>query len=434
VRPVRRAAILSVGDELITGQTLDTNSAWLSAALVEHGVLTVEHRTVSDDRAAISEALRSMADTADLVLISGGLGPTLDDLTREALGDVVTPGTPLVEDAVALAELDRLFRRRSRDMPVSNRRQALHPQTAALLPNRNGTAPGILAHLKDCMIIALPGPPRELQPMFREHVLPRLGAGDGQRAIRTGMVRLAGLGESAAAERLGDLMHRGRNPMVGTTVSGGMVAARVRAEGPPQEAEHMLEADLREIERRWSPYAFGRGESLAEAVASLCVQRSLRVASAESCSGGLLAASIVEVPGASRFFLGGWVTYSNAMKVAQLNVEPAVLESVGAVSAQTATQMAVGAIDRSGADYALSITGIAGPDGGTAAKPVGTVHIGLARRERAEVIASSRCFVISGARADIRERSVSTALQWLRLTLLGHSDTPLLWEVGPSAR
>ncbi len=423
---MRTAAILSIGDELITGQTVDTNSAWLSDRLLGLGFRVVEHRTVPDDREILAASIRTLHEVCDIVILTGGLGPTLDDLTREALGEVVNPGEPLVEDAEALRQVEQWFRRGGKAMPASNRRQAFRPRSGEIIENRWGTAPGLLAQNGDRLIVALPGPPRELEPMFNELVRPRIESWSGRETIATGIVRLVGLGESAAAERLGEMMDRDRNPLVGTTAAGGIVSARIRATGI--RAEELVQIDLKEIGSRWAPYALEPDTSLPEAVIELLVRRGLKLVMAESCTGGLLASRLVDVPGSSRALHGGWVTYSNDMKIRDLGVPAEELERLGAVSAEVARSMALGALEHSTADVSLAVTGIAGPDGGGAEKPVGTVHLGLGRRLGRNLNVVARRFRFSGNRSDIRERAAITALQWLRLELLGHPMTPMLWD------
>ncbi|MCA9286074.1 MAG: competence/damage-inducible protein A [Phycisphaerales bacterium] len=425
----RRAAVLSVGDELILGQIADTNARWILGALAEVGFLGIEHRTLPDDRAAIATAILEFARRVDAIVVTGGLGPTADDLTREALGDAAAPQAALELDPVAIDHLESFFTRRGRTMSPSNRKQALRPPGTAMLPNPNGTAMGIAARIGACAIFCLPGPPREMQPMFRASVVPALPTGAG--AIATAAVHQLGLGESVAAERLGAMMDRDRSPTVGTTASGGVVTARIRAEGDRASASALVEETARQVERAWHPYAYGRDErTLVGAVASLLVESQRTLAVAESCTGGMLGSTIVDFPGASDFFVGGWIVYSNALKERLLGVPTAMLEAHGAVSEPVARALAQGAVERSGSDYGLAITGIAGPGGGSEGKPVGTVYVGLAQRDGGK--SAARRFVITGDRHDVRERSARLALQMLRLELLGMAEVPLLWEAPPA--
>lgn len=424
------AAIMSIGDELALGQNLDTNTQWLANRLVELAYEVVEHRTVADDRAAITAAIRELAARSTALIITGGLGPTADDLTRQSLADVLTPGEDLVTDADALATLERWFAGRGREMPAANRVQATRPRTTQLIPNPHGTAPGLTGQWNGCRIFALPGPPHEMRPMFEDSVIPALPR-DGDVVLRAAKVNEFGLGESDAAQRLGDMMDRTRHPLVGTTASESIVSARLRARGRPTEIDRLIERDLGEIERCWHPYAFSRGEMrLAEAVGELLAGHGCTVATAESCTGGWLGKRIVDVAGSSAYYRGGWITYADEMKHQCLGVDAALLKSVGAVSAPVAEAMALGAARIAGSEYAVSITGIAGPDGGSVEKPVGTAFIGLAQRQGAQVTCIDlRRFRFSGDRLTVRDRSVKAALQMLRFALLDvRGETPLLWE------
>jgi nicotinamide-nucleotide amidase len=427
-----RAAIVSIGDELALGQNLDTNSQWLAAQLAGRSILTVEHRTLSDDRDAIAQAIRTLAAGHELVLITGGLGPTADDLTREALGDVLTPGQLLAVDEDAADHLKSLFERRGRTMPEMNAKQATRPASMRMMPNPNGTAPGLAGEFGACRIFSMPGPPREMQPMFLKHILPSLEDASGDHVILTAMVQEFGMGESVAAEKLGALMDRDRNPLVGTTASDSIVAARVRSTGVKATAKQEMRNTIGQIEQAWHPYCFGReGVSLVDSVATLLLTSRNTLATAESCTGGLLGKLIVDRAGSSAFYLGGWVTYSNQLKEACLDIPPVIIKEHGAVSAVVAGRMAEAALAKSGAELALSITGIAGPDGGSEEKPVGTVFIALAQRSRAGSAPTLiRRFEFTGDRAMIRDRAAKSALQMLRFRLMEVADTqPLLWEL-----
>ena len=425
-----RAAILSIGDELVFGETLDRNSAWLSERLASLGVATIEHRTVGDELPEIADAYRSLAARASVVISTGGLGPTVDDLTREAMAIAFDGAPSLIEDAAAIASIERWFAGRDRPMPESNRRQALRPPSARSLPNSHGTAPGLSIERDGLQVFALPGPPREMQPMFEAQVEPCLAAAHAGEAIAVETVHAFGDGESALAERIADLMARGRNPSVGTAASPGRVTARIRATGSPAEATAMATAMAEEIATRWSPFAYGRGEqTLPEAAAAAVLAAGCTLSVAESCTAGLIGEMIVSVSGASRFFEGGWIVYSNALKSSQLGVPEALLAAHGAVSEPVAAAMAIGAATRAGTDLALSVTGIAGPTGGSEQKPVGTVFVGLCDRRRGS--AEVRRFRFPGDRGDVRDRTAKSALTMLRLHLEGRGDTRLLWEVAP---
>ena len=426
------AAILSIGDELTLGQCVDTNAAWLASEFASLGLITTEHRTVADDRSAIAHAITQLASQVSVLVITGGLGPTEDDLTRFGLADAVDPGAELIVDPEATAQLGRWFDNRSQPMPLSNHVQARRPPSMRMIPNPNGTAPGLAGELGSCRIFALPGPPREMMPMFQNHVRPALADLEKGVTLVTEKVNSFGVGESLAAERLGELLARDRETMVGITAGGSIVTARVRFRGTGDQARDEVERTASRIEDLWKPYAFGRGDqSLSEVVGSLLRDRGETFATAESCTGGWLGKLIVDVPGSSDYYRGGWVTYSNEMKSACLGLTEELFDEdgPGAVSEPTVRAMAANAITRSGATCSLAITGIAGPDGGTPDKPVGTVYIGLGRQAGEQISTTVRCFAFSGERLVIRHRSALSALQMLRFAMLGVSEnTPMLWE------
>jgi nicotinamide-nucleotide amidase len=429
--------ILSIGDELVLGQTVDTNSAWLSQQLSAIGCDVTAHRTVADDRAAIATAIREEAARCDVLIISGGLGPTDDDLTREALADVLEK--PLEVSQAWLDHLLAFFQKLGRPMAERNKVQTLVPQGAAILWNHNGTAPGLQAEYfpplppgerspgaegergqagsRRCVIFVMPGVPKEMKPMFTNAVLPWIARKSGGAVILQKTLHTFGMGESTVAEKLGELMKRGRNPSVGTTVSGGVVSLRINARFESlARAEAEMDATCASCRGALPDIIYGEdAQTLPEIVAALMIEKGKTVATAESCSGGLLAKYLTDIAGSSAYFKQGWITYTNDSKVSQLGVKQATLEARGAVSRETVVEMAEGARTRAGADYALSISGVAGPGGGTDAKPVGTVCIGLAHADGVE----ARQFTFTGDREMIRDRSARMALMMLRYHLLG---------------
>lgn len=438
-RAHKSAAVLAIGDELTLGQTLDTNSAWIADRLFARGVPVAEHATVDDDADRITGAMERLAAVHDLLVCTGGLGPTSDDLTRDALARIL--GERLVEDADALTHIESWFAGRG-GMPAINRVQALRPASARCLPNPHGTAPGLAATCDrlGADIFCLPGPPHEMKPMFESFVEPALRCEPG-RVTLSRIVLTFGVGESRVAERLGELMDRDRpgrgEPLVGTTASRGVVACRVRHTAATEaDAARALDGVEREINRRLGPAVFDRrdpaagdsldiADALPRAVVSLLQAGGGRLAVAESCTAGLLGAEITRIAGSSNVFLGGWLTYSNEMKTAMLGVPAETLQRDGTVSGACALAMARGALDRSGADHALSITGIAGPGGGTPEKPVGSVWIG---RASAGGDAEARLFRFRGNRDAVRAWAMRTALGLLRLRLVGR-DMTMLAEV-----
>ncbi|NNM87153.1 MAG: competence/damage-inducible protein A [Phycisphaerae bacterium] len=408
------AIILSIGDELVSGLTVNTNATWLSRQLSAMGISTLRQVTVGDDHNGIAAAIREACGQCRLVLISGGLGPTLDDVTRQALAAALD--TTLVEDTTALEQLEAFFQRINRPMAPSNRRQALRPQTAQCLPNSCGTAPGLFASTRSTDIFVVPGVPREMQAMFTQSILPRLGQLSQGLITRTYQLNTFGIGESVIGQRIADLMVRGANPSIGTTVHEGVVSVRIYARGSAAQADAMVEDARGKIIQRLGNAIFSQQEqSLEEALAVLLNEYGPTIAVAESCTGGLLAQMLTSVPGASSYFQRGWVTYSDQAKVEELGVPPELLQTHGAVSEPVALAMAQGALCRAASQWALSITGIAGPDGGTAEKPVGLVYIGLAGPGGTTV----RRNIFTGDRAGIRRRSAQMAMTILRLNLQG---------------
>ncbi len=412
------AFIIGIGDELTLGQTVDTNSSWLSEQLMALGIPVLAHLVVPDDRAATAAAIRQAAAAAELTIVTGGLGPTQDDLTRDALADAA--GAPLEERPDALAAVAAWFKHHQRTMSASNRVQALCPRGSDWLDNDCGTAPGLRVRIGQATVYAFPGVPREMKSMFLRHLAPTLAAQSG-RVILTRTIRTFGEGESQLGERLGELMRRGGNPVVGTTVSLGVVSVRVRSEASTlAEAEAALQATVAEIQTRLGELIYGADDdTLARAVGRLLKERGMTLATAESCTGGGVAAQITDIPGASAWFRGGWVVYSNALKTSALGVPTELIAKDGSVSESVARAMAAGALARGGADCALALTGIAGPDGGTVDKPVGTVWIALAMPGAGgpPVITAQRV-LFPGDRAAVRDRAGKTALNMLRQALL----------------
>lgn len=425
--------VIAIGDELTLGQKLDTNSAWISDALTSSGIAVIRHITVDDDLPRMVEALRFAVCDADLIILTGGLGPTQDDLTREAL--CALTDDQLVGDEQALRQLEGWFENRT--MPESNRVQATRPSRARCLANTRGTAPGLMLRFEDTDLFALPGPPSEMQPMFLDHVKPLLRS---THVVRTRVIHTVGLGEAAAAERIGDCMDRAQNPLVGITASGGIVSVRIRAHGDDLS---IVNAALAKSERAVrdrlgtlviSPpecdaphkpeYTSGLHALVSELIARLGA-KSQTLAVCESCTSGQLAATIAEVAGASAVLAGGFITYSNQLKASLAGVETDLLSAHGAVSCEVATAMAQGTRTRTYANHAIAITGIAGPGGGSAHKPVGTVWIALDSQGCQPDV---RCFRFKTDRQGVRARSVVAALAMLRQRLLG-LDEPLMAEI-----
>jgi len=409
-----KAEIISIGSELTSGQNLDTNSQWLSRRLAEIGIAVGWHTTVADDLEANVAAFRVAADRAGLVLTSGGLGPTQDDLTREALAR--TAGVELVFSEAMFAEIKAMFARRVRIFPERNRVQAYFPAGAEPIPNANGTAPGIWMLLGACHVAAMPGVPPEMHAMYETQVKPRLlalGLGGGVLVHRK--INCFGAGESAVEEKLLDLTRRDHVPEVGITVSDATISLRILASAPdPAAAQSLIAPVERTIRERLGDLVYGvEDEELQDVVLRLLDQRRLTLATAEGVTAGLVAERLCRLPGASRWFRGGVVAYDNRLMVALLGVPQSLLDEHGAVSAPAAEAMAVGCRIRLGTDLAVSTVGLAGPGGATPEKPIGLVHVGLAW----EGGVVSRHWNWGGARTEVQSRTAKLALNQVRLHL-----------------
>jgi nicotinamide-nucleotide amidase len=417
----KRAEIISIGSELVSGQALDTNSQWLSRELESVGIPVAYHTTIGDQLDDHLMAFRLAADRADLVIMTGGLGPTQDDLTREALAQAA--GVPLREDPTSIAAIAAMFARRNRLMVERNKVQALFPEGAEPLPNRLGTAPGIWMELGRATIACLPGIPSEMRVMFVEQVVPRLRRGNWiNRIIVHRKINLFGRGESDVEAAAFDLTARGRVPEVGITAHDATISFRIVGEGPTEEeALRQTEPTAALIYQRFGNLVVGEGTSdVPEAVASQLERTGATLATAESCTGGLIAHLITAIAGVSPYFLGGVVSYSNDAKTAVLDVPRDLLDAHGAVSPEVAQAMALGARARFGSDLAISATGVAGPTGGSAEKPVGLVYLGLATPTGVE---SRRLDLgLEQPREIIQRRSAKIALNWVRLALLSWPD------------
>ena len=411
-----RAIVISIGNELTLGQTVDTNSAWLSQRLAEIGVRVRSHVTIDDELEPIRSAIERASAEADVVLISGGLGPTEDDLTRQALAAAM--GVELQCDDERVAEIRSYFSRRDLPMPETNLIQAHVPAGATAIRNTCGTAPGLRAELNHATVFVLPGVPREMKEMYRLDVQPELRTRSGDAIILARTILAYGAGESAVNERIRDLMSRAGNPTVGTTARQTIIGVRIHAFGEnPDDAKVLLDATSREVRDRLGPLVFGEDEdTLGSAVVRLLIDRKMTVATAESCTGGLIAKSLTDVPGSSACFVQGFVTYANESKTQRLEVPESLITRHGAVSPQVAEVMAVQCRRISHTDFAVSTTGIAGPTGGSSGKPVGLVYIGLA--DAAGGVVHEHRIGDFLTRAEIRDRAGKAALDHLRLRLL----------------
>jgi nicotinamide-nucleotide amidase len=412
-----RAEILTIGDELLRGEIVDTNKSFLSERLLSLDIETQHHTSVRDDPDDMIDAFRRAAERSDYVLVSGGLGPTRDDLTAEVLAKAF--GRPLVLDEAALETIRAFFRAVGREMTSNNASQAYFPEGAEVLPNPIGTAPGFLVVERGAHFFCMPGVPRELHRMLDEQVLPRIAERHGGgRVVRSALLRTFGLGESTLDAELADIAASGSGDVslgFRTSFPDNYLRPLARADSAA-EADASLARVCSAIRERLGALVYGEGdESLDAVVGRLLRERCKTVAVAESCTGGLIAERITDNPGSSAYFLGGVVAYANSAKVALLGVSEALLAEHGAVSEPVARALAEGARERFRADFGVATTGISGPDGGTPDKPVGTVYVALARES------GTHCehFVFPLDRTRHRQLVAQIGFDWLRRALLG---------------
>jgi nicotinamide-nucleotide amidase len=411
-----KAEILAIGSELLGPLRAETNSAWITERLLDAGIEVAARATLADDRALVESAFRASLGRADVVIATGGLGPTADDITRE--GAAAALGRSLRRDEALLEALRARFARFQRPMAPTNAQQADLVDGAEALPNARGTAPGQIVETAGRVLVLLPGPPGEMKPMFEEQVLPRLRARAGaSRVVRRRVMKIAAMGESDVDQRAAPVYSRFENPKTTILGGAGQVELHLVAQGEgEQDAERRIEGLAAELRAALPGRFFSEdGRELPEVVVALLRERAQRVGVAESCTGGLLASRLTLVPGASLVFERGFVAYANRAKVEELGVDPALLERHGAVSGEVAAAMAAGARRAAGADVGVGITGIAGPDGGTPDKPVGLVFVALDGAAGSRV----RRAVYPGARERVRHQATQVALEMVRRGLLG---------------
>ena len=373
-----KAELLAIGSELLGPLRAETNSLWITERLLDAGIEVAARTTLADDLALVESAFRAALARADVVIATGGLGPTADDLTRE--GAAAALGRALRRDEAILEALRARFARFQRPMAPTNAQQADLIEGAEALPNARGTAPGQIVEQDGRVLVLLPGPPGEMKPMFDEQVLPRLRAWAGaSRVVRRRVLKIAAMGESDVDQRAAPVYGRFENPKTTILGAAGQVELHLVARGDDEaDAERRIETLAVELRAALPGRFFSEdGRELPEVVVALLRERGQRIGLAESCTGGLLAARLTGVPGASLVLERGFVTYANRAKVEALGIDPALLERHGAVSEEVAAAMAAGARRAADADVGVGITGIAGPDGGTAEKPVGLVYVAI---------------------------------------------------------
>jgi nicotinamide-nucleotide amidase len=410
-----RCEILSTGDEVLTGMIADTNAAFLADQMGSLGFEVLRHSTVGDDRAILEETFRALGARADVVLCTGGLGPTVDDLTTEVAASILGVGMKL--DEPALAYMEGLWKVRGRPMPENNRKQAMLPESADVLTNPIGTAPGFSVKIGDAHFFFMPGVPREMKRMFAEQVIPRLQKLQPDPTVFDVRVyRSFGLTESAADQALAGLESAFPGVKLGFRAHFPEIQIKLTVKGPDiTAARARLESAAAEVKKRIGPNIFSDGEAIEAVIGAALRRDKATVSTVESCTGGMIAQLITNVPGASDYFDRGFITYSEASKRDLVNVPEAVIAEHGVVSEECARAMAGGARAVSKSTYAISVTGLAGPGGGTDDKPVGLVYIGLAGPKETIV----RRINWPGQREQIRGIAAMVGLDLLRRALQG---------------
>lgn len=407
------AEILSVGTEILLGDIVNTNAQYIAKRLADMGIFVYCQSVVGDNMDRLISAYELAFNRSDLVITTGGLGPTKDDITKE--GGSLYFNRRLMADDASLKKIEDYFSRLNRSMTENNIKQAYFPEGSIILPNANGTAPGCIIEENNKVLVMLPGPPKEMMPMFEDEVVPYLEKfQDG--VLVSKVLRVLGLGESLMEDMVKDIMDRQTNPTIAPYAKEGEAILRITARADSRvEAEKLIVPVEAEICERLGDNIYGTGDtSIEDAVAELLIEKGLTISTAESCTGGLIAGRLINYPGISSVFMEGAVTYSNDAKVRRLGVKQETLDRFGAVSSETAGEMAEGIARSSNTDVGISVTGIAGPGGGSAEKPVGLVYGGLYIRGNVK----TKQFNFSGNRNNIRMRTTLQMLDWLRRELL----------------
>ena len=403
--------IVSTGTELLLGQIINTNAPYLAKKLNEIGYDAVYQTTVGDNRRRMASVLAIALDRADIVITSGGLGPTQGDITKEVSSELL--GRPMYLHEESVTHIKGFFERRHLTMTQNNLRQAMMPEGAIIVENHRGTAPGVIIEHEGKTVIHLPGPPMELEYMFEHGILPYFANRFGnQGLIVSKVLRTFGLGESALEERIHDYILAQKNPTLALLARSGEIHVRLTAKGETAETAHQLIGELEpKIRERIGEFVFGTDEqALEQIVGEALTAKKYTVALAESCTGGAVSARLTDIPGSSAYLMGSIVSYSNRVKTDFVGVPESILQEKGAVSPETACAMAEGIRERFGTDIGVGVTGIAGPDGGTVEKPVGLVYIAVAG-PKGTVVEEER---FTGQRSGIKTRTVNATLDLIR--------------------
>ena len=408
-----RAEIITVGTEILLGDIVNTNSQFLAKELANLGIDVYYQSTVGDNEKRLYECFEESLKRSDIVITTGGLGPTKDDLTKEVAAKYFNQELILHEPS--WNKIKEYFKRLNIEPTLNNKKQALFPKDCIILENNNGTAPGAIFSKDNKYIILLPGPPKEMIPMFNESVKPYLMKLTNTTLISK-TLRLIGIGESSLEEKILDIIENQTNPTIAPYAKDGEVTLRITAKVNNEKEAKILIKDMEnKIQERVGEYIYGYDDtSLEEVVAKLLVEKNLTIAISESCTGGMVSSNLINYPGISSVFMEGCVTYSNESKINRLGVDPDKLDKYGAVSEEIAKEMAEGIAKNLNTNVAISTTGIAGPGGGTIDKPVGLVYIGIYINGKTTV----KKYILHGNRQDIRLRATKNALNDLRLRLL----------------
>ena len=406
--------LISVGTELLLGNIVNTNAAYLAEKCADLGLSCFYQSVVGDNEERLGAVLKAAVERSDIVILSGGLGPTEDDLTKEVSAKVM--GRQLVMHEPSKKRIEEYFTSRNMELTENNWKQAMMPEGAIAVNNENGTAPGVIIEDGEKKVILLPGPPNEMIPMFEKSIMPYLEGSDPE-VIYSQTVKICGVGESKAETLIKDMIDSQSNPTIATYAKNCEVHLRVTAKAAGEkEAKKLVKPVVKELKNRFGPciYTTNADITLEKAVVDLLIANKLTVSTVESCTGGMLAARLINVSGVSDVYKSGYITYSNKAKRRILGIKKGLLEKKGAVSEEVAKEMAKGAAAISRAEVAVSITGIAGPGGGTEEKPVGLVYIACSVCGKIKV----RKYNFRGNRAKIRETAVSSALILMRQCVL----------------
>lgn len=408
-----KAELISVGTEILLGDIVNTNAQFLARELASIGIDVYRQEVIGDNEDRLLKTIDEALKRSDMVITTGGLGPTGDDLTKETACKYFGMKMELHEES--LKALKIYFKRLNREITENNMKQVYFPKEAKVLPNPNGTAPGAILEKDNKTIVILPGPPREMKPMFINHVKNYL-APKGKGMIISKVLRILGIGESYAAEKLKDIIDGTENPTVAPYAKEEDILFRITAKAnSKEEGLKLIEPVKKQIIDRLGIDVYGEDdEKIEEVVSKLLIDRNIKISTAESCTGGMIASRLIGVPGVSEVFLEGAVTYSNEAKMRTLNVKEETLKKFGAVSPETAMEMAEGIAKRTGSDISVVTTGIAGPGGGTEDKPVGLVYFGLYYKEKTYTYR----YVFNGDRNKVRLKAAVTALDLVRRHIL----------------